>query len=147
MGTFRNLITASIGAVLLIVGLRTGAQGQVGGGNVPSFGGELRSMTRFRGSVVCVGCSLDEARKAQADSGHLYELKYNHGQAVMNVKWVDDASRWETIVGLSHRLWVRAADELFQQLTAEKNLFKEMEITGLLRSDMVLDMASVTVRE
>jgi hypothetical protein len=40
---------------------------------------------------------------------------------------------------------VRAKDELFQHLTAEQNLFKEVEITGLLRNTRTLEMFSVKV--
>jgi hypothetical protein len=40
---------------------------------------------------------------------------------------------------------VRAEDKLFQQLTAEQNLFKEVEVIGLLRNTRTLDMFSVKV--
>jgi hypothetical protein len=41
---------------------------------------------------------------------------------------------------------VRAAHQLFAQLTAEQNLFKEVKITGLLRNTRTVDVFAVTVR-
>lgn len=141
-----NVIKTSVGAVLLLVGLSIGAHGQPPGGQIP-FGGELRAETRIKGSVVCVGCSLEEAQKAQPDPHRLYELRHQQGVVVMNVNWVSEPARWEAIVGLSHRLSARAEDTVFQQLTTEKNLFKQVEVVGLLRSDTTFDIGSVTVIE
>jgi len=41
---------------------------------------------------------------------------------------------------------VRAKDEVFQQLTAEENLLKEIEIIGLLNNPRTLDIFELTVR-
>ena len=38
-----------------------------------------------------------------------------------------------------------AQDGLFQQLTAEENLFKDVEITGLLSTTRALDIFEVTI--
>jgi hypothetical protein len=43
------------------------------------------------------------------------------------------------------RLSVRAPDRLFQQLTAEENMFKEVEITGLLNNTNTFDVFGVAV--
>ena len=74
----------------------------------------------------------------------LYALKGPQEQVVMRVDWVSDAVRWRQIA-LSNRLWVRAADQVFEQLTAPEHLFQAMEISGLLRKERTLDIASVTV--
>ena len=50
---------------------------------------------------------------------------------------------WES--PLSSWFWVRAKDSVFQQLTAEENLTKEVEITGILRNMGTLDIATVTI--
>ena len=63
MTTWGEMVTRGIVPVLILIGLATGAQGQPGSGTVP-FGGELRDITQIKGHVVCVGCSLEEARKA-----------------------------------------------------------------------------------
>jgi hypothetical protein len=137
-----------VAAILLLAGLTTGAQGQVPGRGLGSFGGELRGITQFTGRVVCVGCSLEEAREAQPDLTGLYQLSHDDGQVVMKVESFSDSAehrRWESIVGLSHQLWVRAAANVFDELTAEEHLFQEMTITGLLRSTRTLDIDSVRV--
>jgi hypothetical protein len=45
------------------------------------------------------------------------------------------------------RLWLRGGDQLFAALTAEENLFKEVEVSGLLREYLptsgTLDLATV----
>ncbi len=63
----------------------------------------------------------------------------------MEVKSASDPEVWSYFAWPPH-IWVRAADKLFEQLTAEKNLFKEVEITGLLRDTRDLDMFSVTFK-
>jgi hypothetical protein len=131
---------AGLGAALLLAGFSAGAWGQTSPPVAP--GQNLNVLTRIKGAVVCVGCSLEEVREEEADSGHLYELRSAQGKAVFRVDWVDDASRWASIT-LGNRLWVRAAAPVFQELTAEANLFKEVEITGLLSSNRTLDVAKV----
>jgi hypothetical protein len=132
--------SVGLGVVLFLAGLSSGVWGQSSLPTVP--GQNLNALTRIKGAVVCVGCKLEEAREGEADSGHLYELQSAQGTAVFRVDWVDDASRWVSIT-LGHRLRVRAAAPVLQELTAEANLFKEVEITGLLSSDRMLDVAKV----
>jgi hypothetical protein len=112
------------------------------------FGGELRGMTRFTGEVVCVGCSLEEARSVQRYAGNLYALQHPEGQVVVRVDSFYDAAehaRWESIAGLSHQLAARAPDRVFAELMAEENLFKQVEVTGLLRSNRTFDIGQVRV--
>jgi hypothetical protein len=146
MTTIRTMMSISIAATLLLAGLTTGVQALgPGGGGLPSFGGELRGMTQVTGSVVCVGCSLNEVRAAQPELQRLYQLNHQHGQLVMTVKSVNEAARWESIVGLSHQISARAPASLFRQLTAEENLFKEVVILGLLRRNRTLDIGEITI--
>src|SRR5215210_2115025 len=142
----RILVT---GAILMSFTGRVESQGP--GGGPGSFGGELRGITQFTGHVVCVGCSLQEARKAQPHFTNLYQLSQSNprqGQVVMHVETFSDPHermRWESIVGLSHLLQIRATEQVFKELTAEENLFKKLTVTGLLRSTSVLDIDSVKV--
>lgn len=131
--------------VLLLAGLSPGVYAQApGGGGLPSFGGELRGATRFTGKVVCVGCSLEEAQRAQPNAAHLYQLTHKQGQVVMEVNEVSDPQWWSDVVW-PPLISVRADDKLFQQLTAEENLFREVEVTGLLRNTRTFDMFRVKV--
>ncbi|HEV8711465.1 MAG TPA: hypothetical protein VGX03_01395 [Candidatus Binatia bacterium] len=145
MTTAGKSIRASIGAVMLLVSLSPSVYGRIHGGVILPFGGKFRNLTRIKGSVVCVGCSLEEAQKAQAEAGRVYELKRAEEQrVVLRVDWVDDAAYWESVI-LGHRLWVRAPDNLWRELTAEENLFKKLEISGLLHSDRTFDLVSIIV--
>ena len=124
----------------------TGSQGHrflVGG--LSSFGEESSGMTQLAGKVVCVGCSLEEVRQAHPHLHDLYLLRHRQGQVVMEVDTVSERPLW-SYLAWPPRLWVRADDKLFAQLTAEKNLFKEIGITGLLRNTRTLDVFDIIVR-
>jgi hypothetical protein len=144
MAPIGKTIRTGLGVTLLLAGVTTSAWGQVGGGG-PSFGGELRGITQLRGSVVCVGCSLEEVQAARPHLTDLYEFRHEQGRVVMEVDTINERARWVDILGLSHRIAARAPDRLFQRLTAEENLFREVEIVGLLRNTRTLDIGDVTI--
>jgi hypothetical protein len=143
MTPFSKTLRMGAAAALTLAVLTTGAQGQVATGGSFSFGGETRGAVQIRGKVICAGCTLDEVRKGQPDERGLYQLLHRQGQLVMKVTEVND-SRWSSL-NSSSPLWVRAKDSVFQQLTAEENLMKEIEITGLLNNTRTLDIFAVTV--
>jgi hypothetical protein len=139
--TLRN----GIAAVLLLTGLSSGAHAQVAIGGFGSvFGGAGRELSQITGKVVCTGCNLEEVRKAQPGQNHLYQFNHKKGQLVMDVSSVDDQHRWRTLAW-PPRLWIRASDQMLQKLTAEENLFKEVEITGIIGNSRTLDVFEVTV--
>lgn len=45
----------------------------------------------------------------------------------------------------SNRVWLRGPDEVLNSLMAEENLFKEVEVAGLLRKDGIFDVGGVTL--
>jgi len=55
----------------------------------PVIGGQFRPLTKLRGEIVCVGCTLSQVRRLRPDAIHLYDMKYPGGRLVMNVEWVD----------------------------------------------------------
>jgi len=142
---FGKTMSSGVVAVCLLVSLTTGAQGQTGAGGLSSFGGELRGITQIRGEVVCVGCRLDEVRSAEPGEGKLHQVSYQGGQLVMKITWTNEPQRWSALVS-SPYLWARAKASVLQQLTAEENLFQELEVTGLLRDTRTFDVYEVTVR-
>jgi len=144
MATVSKTLNTSVMMMLVLAGIATGAQGFVSGG-AGSFGGEIRGLVQLRGTVVCATCSLDEVRKAQPREHDLYELMHRQGQVVLKVTWVNNSQRWG-LLAWPPRLWVRAKDEVFQQLAAEENLMKEIEIVGLLNNTRTLDIFELTVR-
>lgn len=145
MKTLGHTITLSIAALLVLGSLSTNARGFVSGGLTGPTGGESRGLLQLQGSVVCSACSLDEVPEAGRQSGKkFYELTHRTGQIVMDLEAVTEARRWSTSLG-PRRFSVRAKDSVFQQLMDEENLFKNVEITGVLRNTRTLDMAAVTI--
>ena len=138
-------LTMSVVMICLFVRLTTDVGGQTSGGT-PSFGGELRGITQIRGEVVCVGCRLDEVHSGESDEGKLHQVSYPGGQLVMKVTWTNEPQRWSALVS-SPYLWARVKASVLQQLTAEENLFQELEVTGLLRDNRTFDINEVTVRK
>ena len=136
---FRTGVTAA----LLLAGAVTAAQGQVPGGGT-SFGGASRGMVVITGSVVCVGCSVEEVRKAQPNEHKLYQLSHKQRQVVMKVTAVNESAMFEALAW-PPKLGVRGPDRLLDRLSAEENLFKEITIVGILRSSRILDVFEVTI--
>ena len=142
MSIVNKTLRTGLAAALLLAGVTTAAQGFAPGG-LSSFGGGNRGMTLIKGNVLCAGCALDEVRQAQPGLLHLYQLTHKQGQVVLQVKTVNGSAMWEA--PMSPRFAVRAKDSVFQQLTAEENLMKEVEISGTIRNTRTLDIATVTI--
>ena len=145
MAKFGNRIGIGIATALLLAGMTTGAHAQTAPGPLSSVGGEGRGITEFTGKVICVGCTLKEVQAAHPDQQDFYQLTHRKGQVVMEVQTKSEPQVW-SYFALPPRLAVRCKDELFEKLTAEQNLFKEVEVTGLLRNMRTLDMVDVTVK-
>ena len=144
MRIVNHTLRTGLAAALLLAGITTAAHGFAPGGMSP-FGGGSRGMTLIRGNVLCAGCELTEVSKAQPGLRHLYQLTHNQGQVVLQVKTINGSGLWEA--PLSPLFAVRATDSVFQQLTAEENLTKEVEIAAILRNTRTLDIAMVTVSQ
>ncbi len=144
MTTLGKTTRAGIVTVGMLIGITTGAKGQVAVGGIP-FGGETRGIVQIKGKVVCVECGLDQARKARPGENHLYQLAHRRGQVVLEAGWVNESQRWSNFA--SPRIWLRGEDSLFEKLAAEENLFKEVEITGVLSHSGTLDVSRVMIRE
>jgi len=144
MAMVSKTLKTTVVMILVLAGIAPGAQGFVPSG-IGAFGGEIRGPVQLRGTVVCAKCSLEEVRQAQPHAHDLYELTHRHGQVVLKVTWVNNRQRWQ-LLAWPPRLWVRAKDGVFQQLAAEENLMKEVEISGLLNHPRTLDIFTLTVR-
>lgn len=156
MAKVYKAFTTMIGTTVLAIGLTTGAWAQAGGAVPMTAGGgragmgELEGSMTMQGSVVCIDCTLEEARNAHPNVSDLYQLTRatpGEGHIVMKVNEVNNKMWWETLVGLSHRLPVRAEDHVWKGLAAEENLFKNMQIFGMLQQSRVLDISEVKVGE
>lgn len=147
----RKTIGIGVAAVLLLAGLTTGAQGQVAGAGTMSGGfalGTGEAGMQIKGRVVCTGCSLAEVRKTRSDrwGNHIYRLTHRQEQVVMAVDWISDSRRWNHLITFPH-LRLRGDERLFATLTAEENLFKEVQLAGILSPSQTLDMNTVTLLE
>ena len=139
----RKTLHAGLAATLLLAGMTAGVHGDIGTTG-SAFGPDGAGVVQIRGRVLCVACSLDQVRHTQPSEPALYQLSYKQGQLVMQVNWVSTTSRWQRVVW-PPRLWVRGEDGLVEQLSAEANLFKEMEIQGMLSNTRTLDLTSITL--
>jgi len=117
------------------------AQGTSG----PVIGGESRGITQIRGKVLCGDCNLTEVRSDQSNGHDLYQVTYPGGRFVFQMEWTSEPQRWTDLVS-SPELHARGRASLFQQLVAEENLFREVEITGLLRDTQTLDIGEISFR-
>jgi hypothetical protein len=131
-------------AVVLVLGLVPSVGAQIApGGGLPAIGGSMRGVLRITGKILCVDCSADSVRRGAAQPGSLYEFASNEGRVVLSITEVNNRARWEAIAGLTHELTLRAPEPILEELTAEENLFREVVITGLLRSTRVVDVGSI----
>ena len=131
MNIFGKTLGLGIITVLLLGNVVTSVYGFVPGGGGSVVGGSGRSAMQIRGMLVCAQCNLDEVQATQPPRNHLYELTHKHGRVVIEVTQINDPQMPLTL-GSPPRFSVRAPDRLFDQLTAEEHMFKEVEITGLL---------------
>jgi len=138
----RFFITISAALMLMFTGAVV-AQGFAPGGGFSAFGGAGRGPTIFKGKVLCARCTLEEVQKGQPTLLHLYQLTHQQEQVVLQVQTVNGAQMWES--PLFPRFTVRAPAAVFHQLTAEENLMKDVEISGILSSTQTLDVFGVTV--
>jgi len=146
MATFGRMLKTGVTATCLLAGVVTGAHAFGGvGGTATGIGGGGRYALRITGRIVCTNCSLDEVHKAQPNLYHLYQLTHKNGQAVVEVNTVNNSTRWGTLTW-PPRLWVRAQDKVLQQLIAEKNLSKDVEITGILSNSRTFDVLDLEVQ-
>ena len=142
----KGIVRVGLMVVLFCLSAPGFARGQ--GGWPPVIGGQFRPLTKLRGEIVCVGCTLSQARRVRPDAIHLYEMKYPGGRLVMNVEWVNHESRQylEDVSGLNDSLRLRGPQSALEKLTDETTQYKEVELTGVLRSTRTFDILDVDVQ-
>jgi hypothetical protein len=64
-------------------------------------------------------------------------------QGVLEVSGVSNPQRWNHLTG--PRLQIRGAQRLVQKLTAEENVMKEVELSGVLTPSQILELQAVTI--
>jgi hypothetical protein len=133
MKPLRKMTGAALIAILLTHSLFTNVRGQMSRGPV-----------HIKGTILCAGCAIDELRKRRFSQHQLSQLTHAQGQVVLEVRTVNDTPSWRP-ASWPGEVQVRAREELFRRLTAEENLFKEVEIIGLFSTTRALDIFDVKV--
>lgn len=133
MKMLRHTMMVTLAAALWLASVPPLAQGR-----------DARGRLQITGRVICATCELNEVRPTQASAEQLYQFTHAQGSLVMRVRTVNDAPSWRYF-GWPSEIAVRARDEVFQQLTAEENLFKEIEIEGALSTTRALDIFAIRI--
>lgn len=133
MKTLSKTMKVNLAVALLFASVPPLAQGR-----------DARGGVHITGSVVCAKCELNEVRSTQASTEQLYQFTHAHGSLVMRVRTVNDAPIWRYF-GWPSEIAVRAQDDVFQQLTAEENLFKDVEVEGALSTTRALDIFAIRI--
>jgi len=159
MRTIKNILWTSSVATALLLAMTASAFAQATGGGGPGAGmpgGAHRGLLKLQGTIVCAGCSLEEAQKAHPELNNLYEFRHDRGSVVLEVSAVNNSNagdstpdqevsgRWADIAK-PPQLAVRAQDNVYQQLTDPANRMKKVEITGLLHTTRTLDIQDITI--
>jgi len=131
-----------INVLLLWASLVTGAQSE--NWRHERLRSELgKGWVQFHARILCAACSIKELPIAQPTRRKaLYELKHYTGQVVVEMTSQEEPLSYD-------RLWLKTDEQTFGNLMKEENLFKQIEVSGLLREYMptsgTLDLATVTI--
>ena len=141
--SFRTTITG-LAAALMLTGITVSAHGFTG--LSPWQTGIPGRLIQLRGTVVCTGCTLAEARRLQHDTygNHLYQVTSPQGRLVLNLQAVSNP-RWFDDVTLP-QFSLRGEEGVLQPLSAPESQAKEVELTGLLTKPRTLDVSAVVIQ-
>src|SRR5438128_823922 len=173
MATVGKTIRSSVTAALLLAGTTTMTRGQVGPEAGAEFGPAGDWAIHIKGKMVCTQCRLADVQKLQPNNHQLYELTYpqaqepmptsqyqpysqyhpyieneeqltdRQAQGVLEVSGVSNPWWWNHLPG--PRLQIRGEQSLVQKLTAEENVMKEVELSGVLNPYQILELQAVTI--
>jgi hypothetical protein len=136
--------TTGLAVALMLTGITASAHGFMG--LSPWQPGIPGRLIQLRGTVVCTGCSLTEARRLQHDKygNHLYQVTSRQGQLVLDIHAVSNP-RWFDYVTLP-QISLRGEEGLLQPLSAPEIQSKDVELTGLLTNPRTLDVSAVVIQ-
>jgi hypothetical protein len=136
--------TTGLAVALMLTGITASAHGFMG--LSPWQPGIPGRLIQLRGTVVCTGCSLTEARRLQHDKygNRLYQVTSRQGQLVLDIHAVSNP-RWFDYVTLP-QISLRGEEGLLQPLSAPEIQSKDVELTGLLTNPRTLDVSAVVIQ-
>ena len=136
--------TTGLAVALMLTGLTVSAHGFMG--LSPWQPGIPGRLIQLRGTVVCTGCTLTEARRLQHDKygNRLYQVTSRQGQLVLDIHAVSNP-RWFDYVTLP-QISLRGEEGLLQPLSAPETQTKNVELTGLLTAPRTLEVSAVVIQ-
>ena len=139
-----RIATTGLAVAFLLTGLTASAFGFVG--LSPWQPGIPGRLIQLRGTVVCTGCTLTEARRLQHDryGNQFYEVTSQQGQLVLNIHAVS-SPRWFDEVTVP-QFSLRGEEGLLQPLSAQETQTKNVELTGLLTAPRTLEVSAVVIQ-
>jgi len=136
--------TTGLAVALMLTGITASAHGFMG--LSPWQTGIPGRLIQLRGTVVCTGCTLVEARRLQHDTygNHFYLVTSPQGQLVLNLQAVSNPLWFDTVT--FPRFSLRGEEGVLQPLSAPDTQAKEVELTGLLTTPRTLDVSAVIIQ-
>ncbi len=144
--TWSTTFRLGLGAVLLLACLATGVQGHALGEGKGSVGGERSAMLQLQGTVICVGCLLNEVQEEQPTKAETFtQLSQGQDQMVLQVREISAPPGERAFAWPPPQLRVRFAGRLVEQLSAAAQQGKAVTISGRLHTDRTLEVTDVTL--
>jgi len=146
MTKWTTTIRLGLGVVLLLAGLSKEVQGNgPGQGQSSPGGGEQHTKLQLQGTVVCVGCLLNEVQEEQpAQADTFTQLSQGQEQVVLQVRKITDPPQEGTFAWPPPQLQVHSTGQVAEKLSAAAQPGQEVAIRGLLQDNHTLEVTDVT---
>jgi hypothetical protein len=125
-----------LSTALLLIGLAIGVSGPASGAGNGAVGAEHSTQLQLQGTVMCVGCFLNEVQEEQPTQAKTFmQLSQGQDQMVLQVRALSAPPQEPAFAWPPPQLRVLAADRLVDTLSAAAQQRKAVRISGLLRPD------------
>lgn len=137
-------VTIGLAVALMLISVSSSAQGFTGLYSTMTRG---EQRTQLTGKLVCIDCSVTEARKTQPHKygNHLYQLQLGQRQAVMEVRETNHFTWLNHLMRPNIRM--RGEENLLLTLASHDNVRKDVTIAGLLLDAHTLNVQEITVQK
>ena len=145
MTTWDTTFKFGLGAVLSFACFAAGVQGNVLGEGKGAVGETRATMVQLQGTVVCVGCLLNEVQEEQPTKAETFtQLSQGQEQLVLQVQKITSPPETSAVAWPPPQLEVRSPGQLAEKLNAAAQPGKAVTISGLLHPDQTLEVNDVT---
>jgi len=144
MTTWGTTFKLGLSAVFLFACFATGVQDNVLGEGKGAVGGKRATRVQLQGTVVCVGCLLNEVQEEQpAQAKTFTQLSQGQEQLVLQVQGITAPPEKRAVAWPPPQLEVRSPGQLAEKLNAAAQPGKAVTIRGLLHPDQSLEVIDV----